>query len=142
VLRLRGNELPGYKKEAPVRIFGMLIAVLVAASPVSAGQVEAGAQGVVPPRLVKSVKPAYTSEAMRARIEGTVFMSAVVREDGTVDEIAIVKSLDATYGLDEEAIKALKLWKFEPGTVKEKPVAVRVRIEMDFNLRAPDEPKQ
>ena len=79
---------------------------------------------------------------MRARIEGTVVMSAVVREDGTVDEITIVKSLDATYGLDEEAIKALKLWKFEPGTVKEKPVAVRVRIEMDFNLRERAEPKQ
>jgi protein TonB len=125
-----------------MRTLGMLIAVLVAASPVFAGQVEAGAQGVVPPRLVKSVAPNYTPGAMRARIEGTVVMSAVVREDGTVDEITIVKSLDTTYGLDEEAIKALKLWKFEPGTLKEKPVAVRVRIEMDFNLRTRDEPKQ
>ena len=125
-----------------MKTLGILIAVLVAASPVSARQADAGAQGVVPPRLVKSVKPNYTPGAMRARIEGTVVMSAVVREDGTVDEITIVKSLDATYGLDEEAIKALKLWKFEPGTVKEKPVAVRVRIEMDFNLRERAEPKQ
>jgi TonB family protein len=37
--------------------------------------------------------------------------------------------------LDEQAINALKQWKFEPGTLKGKPVAVRVRVEMEFNLR-------
>lgn len=119
-----------------MRTIGILLAVLVFTSPVRAEQVDANAQGVVSPRVVKSVPPAYTPEAMRARIEGQVVMSAVVKDDGTVDEIKIVKSLDSMYGLDEEAVKALKQWKFEPGTLKGKPVAVRVRVEMDFNLRA------
>jgi periplasmic protein TonB len=119
-----------------MRIFGILIALLVAASPVLADQVDANAQGVVSPRVISSVQPKYTQEAMRARIEGQVVMSAVVKDDGTVDEIKIVKSLDSMYGLDEEAMKALKQWKFEAGTLKGKPVAVRVRVEMDFNLRA------
>lgn len=119
-----------------MRTIGILLAVLVFTSPVRAEQVDANAQGVVSPRVVKSVPPAYTPEAMRARIEGQVVMSAVVKDDGTVDEIKIVKSLDSMYGLDEEAVKALKQWKFEPGTLKGKPVAVRVQVEMDFNLRA------
>jgi protein TonB len=119
-----------------MRTIGILLAALVFTSPVRAEQVDVNAQGVVAPRVVTSVPPAYTAEAMRARIEGQVVMSAVVKDDGTVDEIKIVKSLDSMYGLDEEAMKALKQWKFEPGTLKGKPVAVRVRVEMDFNLRA------
>jgi TonB family protein len=134
--------LPGYKKEAPVKTLGILIAVLVAASPVSARQADAARRVLYRQRLVKSVKPNYTPGAMRARIEGTVVMSAVVREDGTGRRDHDRKSLDATYGLDEEAIKALKLWKFEPGTVKEKPSRFACGSRMDFNLRERAEPQQ
>ena len=119
-----------------MRTFGILLAALVFASPVLAEQVDANAQGVVSPRVIKSVPPAYTPEAMRARIEGKVVLGAVVKDDGTVADITIVRSLDSMYGLDEQAIKALKQWTFEAGTLNGKPVAVRVRVEMDFNLRA------
>ena len=125
-----------------MRTFGLLLAVLVAASPVLARQVDANAEGVAPPRLVSSVKPTYTPEAMRARIEGVVLLGAVVQDDGTVADVTIVRSLDSTYGLDEQAIKALKQWKFEPGTRNGKAVAVRVRVEIAFNLRSRDESKQ
>ena len=130
-------------KEAHIRTLGILVAALITASPVLAGQVDAGAQGVVAPRVISSVQPSYTEAAMRARIEGTVVLGAVVHTDGTAGEITIVRSLDSTNGLDEQAIKALRQWKFEPGTLKGKPVAVRVRVEMDFNLRrSREEPKQ
>ena len=119
-----------------MRPFGILLAMLVFTSPVLAEQVDVNARGVVAPRVIKSVPPAYTPEAMRARIEGTVVLGAVVQDDGTVGDITIVRSLDAKYGLDEQAIKALKQWKFEPGTLQGKADAVRVRIEMQFNLRA------
>ena len=125
-----------------MRTVGVLVVALIAATPVLARQVDAGAQGVVAPRVISSVQPKYTEAAMRARIEGTVLLGAVVQDDGTVGEITIVRSLDSTNGLDEQAITALKQWKFEPGTLKGKPVAVRVRVEMTFNLRAREAPKQ
>ena len=124
-----------------MRTLVALIALVVVTSPVAARQEVVG-NGVTAPRVVKSVPPRYTPEAMRARIEGVVVLGAVVQQDGTVGEIAIVRSLDSMYGLDEQAIAALKQWKFEPGTKQGKAVAVRVNVELAFNLRSRDDAKQ
>jgi protein TonB len=47
----------------------------------------------------------------------------------------VSRSLDSTFGLDQEAIKAAKQWLFKPGTKDGKPVAVRVMIELTFMLK-------
>jgi TonB family protein len=91
--------------------------------------------GVTLPKVISEVKPQYTPEAMQAKIEGTVIMSAVVRTDGTPGNIEITKSLDTEYGLDKQAVTALSQWRFEPGRKDRKPVPVRVTIEMRFWLR-------
>ena len=91
--------------------------------------------GVTLPKVVSEVKPEYTPEAMKARIEGTVMMTTVVRTDGTPGDIEITKSLDANYGLDKAAVTALSQWRFEPGRKDGKPVAVRVTVEMRFTLK-------
>jgi periplasmic protein TonB len=124
-----------------MRTVAVLIAVLVVGSAVAARQEIVG-NGVTAPRVVKSVQPRYTAEAIRARIEGVVVLGAVVQQDGAVGEITVVRSLDSTNGLDEQAIAALKQWKFEPGTKQGKPVAVRVHVELEFNLRSHDDAKQ
>ena len=72
---------------------------------------------------------------MRAKIQGVVAMSAVVMPDGSVTDIQIVRSLDQSFGLDEEAKRTARLWKFRPGTLKGEPVPVRIIIELEFNLR-------
>jgi protein TonB len=90
--------------------------------------------GVSIPRLVKEVKPSYTPEAKAAKIQGVVAAEAVVLLDGTVGEVKVVRSLDAKYGLDEQAVKAAKQWLFEPGMKEGKPAAVRVTIELSFTL--------
>jgi protein TonB len=72
---------------------------------------------------------------MRARIQGTAVVECVVLPDGTVGEAQVVKSLDRTFGLDQEALKAARKWLFQPGTVKGQPVAVLVWIELAFALR-------
>ena len=66
--------------------------------------------------MLREVKPQYTSDAMRAKVQGTVLLECVVRPDGTVGDVQILRSLDATFGLDQEAIKAAKQWRFAPGT--------------------------
>src|SRR5262245_21598157 len=91
--------------------------------------------GVTLPTVVRIVKPEYTSNAMAQRIEGTVLLECVVRADGSVTDVAVIESLDATYGLDEEAIKAVRESEFRPGTLDGKPVAVRVRVMMSFTLK-------
>lgn len=91
--------------------------------------------GVTLPKVISEVKPQYTPEALQARIEGTVIMTAVVRTDGRPGDIEITKSLDTEYGLDKQAVAALSQWRFEPGLKDGKPVPVRVTVEMTFTLK-------
>ena len=101
---------------------------------VGGGEYDVG-NGVTAPRILRQVKPAYTSEAMRAKVQGEVLLRCVVLPDGSVGRVEIVKSLDGVFGLDQEAIKAARQWKFVPGTRLGEPVAVRVTIAIDFTLR-------
>jgi TonB family protein len=49
--------------------------------------------------------------------------------------VRIVRSLDSVFGLDNEAMKAVRQWRFSPGTRTGEPVAVLVTIELAFTLR-------
>jgi TonB family protein len=92
--------------------------------------------GLTPPSVVdRSPKPRYTLEAMRQKIQGRVLVDAVVDERGRVADAKIAKSLDKTYGLDDEALATARLWRFRPGALKGKPVPVAVQLEFDYRLR-------
>ncbi len=91
--------------------------------------------GVKAPVAITTRKPAYTPEAMQARIEGQVTLSCVVQPDGTVGDVEVVKSLDRVHGLDDEAVKAARAWRFIPGTNNGRAVPVLVTIELAFTLR-------
>jgi len=101
------------------------------------GDVLSTGNGVTSPQLIKEVKPNYTGDAMRAKLQGVVEMEAVVLPDGTVDpaRIRVTRSLDSVLGLDQQAIAAVKQWRFRPGTFKGQAVAVRVNVELTFTLR-------
>ena len=85
--------------------------------------------------IIREVKPQYTSDAMRAKIQGAVLLQCTVRPDGSVTDIQVVRSLDPTFGLDQEAIKAARQWRFAPGTRMGQPVSVQITIELTFTLR-------
>ena len=91
--------------------------------------------GVESPRLLRSVRPNYTSEAMRAKVQGLVRLEGIVLPDGTVGDVRVLRSLDSVFGLDEEAIKAAKQFRFVPGTRFGEPVSVIVSFEIEFTLR-------
>ena len=103
-------------------------------TPPERGVVRAGG-GVTIPRLLKQVTPRYTADAMRMKAHGEVFLECVVLPDGSVGSVKMSRSLDPVFGLDEEAIKAARLWRFSPGMRDGQPVAVAVVIEMTFTLR-------
>lgn len=91
--------------------------------------------GVEPPRLLREVRPQYTADAMRAKVQGIVWLECIVLPDGTVGDVRVVRSLDPTFGLDQEAVKAAKQWRFIAGTRFGQPVSVIVSIELTFTLR-------
>jgi TonB family protein len=91
--------------------------------------------GVTLPVVTREVKPQYTSDAMRAKVQGTVLLECVVRPDGSVGDVQVIRSLDSTFGLDQEAIKAARNWRFRPGTRMGEAVPVLVTIELTFTLR-------
>ncbi|MGE5815551.1 MAG: energy transducer TonB [Acidobacteriota bacterium] len=91
--------------------------------------------GIEIPRVLREVKPQYTADAMRAKVQGVVELEAVVLPDGSVGDVQVTRSLDRTFGLDNEAIKAVKQWRFAPGTRLGQPVPVLVTIELTFTLR-------
>lgn len=89
--------------------------------------------GVSAPTLLRQVRPSYTSEAMRRKIQGTVVLDVIVGRDGVPSAIRVARSLDAQ-GLDEEAVRAVQQWRFNPGRLGETPVDVLVRILLDFRI--------
>jgi TonB family protein len=96
---------------------------------------EPGVGGVSDPKLIREVKPGFTADAMRAKIQGVVIMEVVVLADGSVDRarIRITRSLDR--GLDQQAVIAVSQWRFRPSERLGKPVASRVIVELAFTLR-------
>jgi protein TonB len=89
---------------------------------------------VTAPRLLSQVKPRYTPDAVDRRIQGSVWLEIVVTRDGRAGDVRVARSLDAG-GLDEEAIKAVREWRFEPGRLAGAPVDVLVTVVMDFSIR-------
>ena len=91
--------------------------------------------GVTSPSVKKQVRPRYPKAATKSHIEGTVLVAAVVGTDGLVTSATVIKSLDKKKGLDDEAVKAARLWEFNPGMKDGVPVPVLVTIELTFTLK-------
>jgi TonB family protein len=89
--------------------------------------------GVEPPRLLREVRADYTDEARRANLEGEVELEIVVRRDGTVGEVKVLRGLRG--GLTERAVQAVRQWRFAPGRMKGVPVDVVVEVGVEFKLR-------
>jgi TonB family protein len=118
------------------RIFSAVaIASLVSITAFAQDQIYQPGNGVSLPIVVKQVKPDYTDEAKAARIQGSVWVKAVVQADGDVGNVRVTRSLDTEFGLDNAAVAAAKQWKFKPGTKDGKPVAVEITIELTFTLK-------
>jgi TonB family protein len=85
-----------------------------------------------PPRALSDPPPKYSKEAQKKRIEGTVVLIVIVGAKGAPTDVRVARSLG--YGLDEEAIKAVKKWKFKPALSDSQPVAVRIQVVVKFQL--------
>ena len=89
--------------------------------------------GISPPQLQREVKPIYTDEGRRRAIEGDVVMEIVVRRDGSVGDVKLMRTLGA--GLDQRAIAAVKQWRFSPARRQGAAVDILVEVAVGFALR-------
>lgn len=100
----------------------------------SRGAYPEDAADLVAPIVRERHEPAYSAGAIREHIQGSVVVEAVVDVDGRVSRARVVSSLDRTFGLDDEALKAVSQWTFTPGELKGQRVPVLMRLVVTFRL--------
>ncbi len=87
---------------------------------------------LTPPYPKIKVDPKYIPDAVREKVEGVVVFYCVIREDGTMTNLNLVKSIDDR--LDAAAREALEKWRFEPARKAGKKVAVETLVRIPFEL--------
>ncbi len=89
--------------------------------------------GVEPPRLLHEVKPDYPESARRQGIVGHVILEIIVASDGTVESVRTLQRLSPE--LDQQAVAAVRQWRFAPATLRGTPVDVLVEVAVEFKQR-------
>ena len=99
-----------------------------------AGPATGDGSGVSNPIPIVQTTPSYTDDAIKAKVQGVVWLQAIIRKDGSVDSFKVLRGLG--HGLEEQAIQEIATnWRFRPGTLNGNPVDVLATIEVQFNLR-------
>ena len=88
-------------------------------------------QLVQPPRKIVDTRPIYPELAIRARVEGTVVLEAILDPRGRVDHLRVVKSEPL---LDGAALDAVRQWRYTPSVLNGQPVAVLMTVTVRFTL--------
>ncbi len=89
----------------------------------------------LPIRVLKrtlQTQPNYTEEARLAGVEGTVVVYAEIAKDGFPENLRVLRSLG--YGLDQEAIRAVQQWRFEPNLQNGQIIRVATYVPVNFRL--------
>jgi len=85
---------------------------------------------------VRKVDPKYPQLAIKQHIDGEVILYAIIRKDGHVDSIQVVRSVDPE--LDHNAVEALSRWEFRPATREGQPVELEAVIHIPFHFNPPE----
>lgn len=88
----------------------------------------------VPPAVAVRVDPIYPPVAIRAELEGNVFVRVWVDRQGKVRSAEVIKSDGEVF--DASALDAVRQWVFTPARMQDRPVSVWVTIPIRFRLAA------
>jgi TonB family protein len=89
--------------------------------------------GGTQPEETDRVVPRYPMMARRAGIQGPVVVRGIVRRDGTIDNVEVIR--DLPYGLGEAARDAVSEWHFRPATYRGEPIDVYYTVTVNFRLQ-------
>ena len=87
-----------------------------------------------PPKPLASIRPEYPARARRRGEQGRVVLEVAVGADGSVVDVCVASSCGFA-DLDAAAVSAATRARFVPGTDGGRPVAMTVRLPMEFRLR-------
>ena len=87
--------------------------------------------GVSAPAPLRKIDPKYPPTLIKERVEGEVVLYAVIRRDGSVDSIQLVRGIDEQ--LDANAMEALSQWKFRPAMKQGTPVDLEAIVHIPFH---------
>ena len=90
-------------------------------------------EGIAAPAVISKVDPEYTNQARFLKLQGTVALKLVVDELGRPQDISLVRGLG--FGLDENAVRAVRSWRFKPGSSEGLPVPTIANVELNFRLQ-------
>jgi TonB family protein len=96
----------------------------------SAHSGEAPADDLSSPTATRKVDPAYPLELMRQNLAGTVILYGIIRADGTVHDVRVLRSVDER--LDQFASEAIAKWQFQPATRNGSAVDVEATFWIPF----------
>jgi len=97
-------------------------------------KVQGAFSGPVP---IQKVDPKYPPKMINEHVDGEVVLYAIIRKDGSVDSVQLVRGLDPV--LDRNSMEALAQWKFRPGTRDGAPIDVETVAHIPFHFRmSPD----
>jgi TonB family protein len=82
------------------------------------------------PVATRKVDPAYPLELMRQNVAGTVILYGIIRADGTVRDVRVLRSVDDR--LDRFASDAISKWQFQPATRNGTAVDVEATFWIPF----------
>jgi protein TonB len=85
------------------------------------------------PAPLRKIDPKYPPTLINEHVEGEVVLYAVIRRDGSVDSIQLVRGIDEQ--LDANAMNALSQWKFRPALRQGEPVELEAIVHIPFHAR-------
>jgi protein TonB len=88
--------------------------------------------GLQAPRKIRDVAPRYPAIAQASRVEGIVILEAVIAEDGSVQDVRVLRSKPL---LDDAAVDAVRQWRFTPTLLGGQPVPVVMTVTVSFSLK-------
>lgn len=88
------------------------------------------------PSPLRKVDPRYPQALIKEHVEGEVILYAIIRKDGSVDSIQLVRGIDPQ--LDKNAIEALAQWQFRPAAREGAPTDIEAVVHIPFRYRKPD----
>ena len=102
-------------------------------TPASGPQTNSSAE-IAEPSPLRKVDPKYPPTLAAEHVEGEVILYAVIRRDGSVDSIQVVRGIDQQ--LDANAMRALAQWKFRPAERQGEPVDLEAIVHIPFHAPA------
>jgi TonB family protein len=114
-----------------VRFAALKPDITPAASAAASSDPSSSTNDLSSPTATRKVDPAYPLELMRQNVSGTVILYGLIRADGTVANVRVLRSVDDR--LDRYASEAIAKWQFQPAMKNGDPVAVEATFSIPFH---------